>query len=224
MNSERFLDIQEKARKLINLDQKGVISKLAKTAVSEGKIDIADSESGIKANKPTPSLSESFGGTSDTSKPLKTNNVSQHRIKTSKLPKEILDSMISHPIEVSSSLNVNESVLDQINRASNGRLYDEVAPPKQEIIQEEFTPSRTTSPQVASSIDYSLIRMMMEETVKKYVGNLKKTMLNESKNGNSINSLKAMKIGDKFSFITENGDLYEAKLTFIKNLNKKGEN
>ena len=29
------------------------------------------------------------------------------------------------------------------------------------------------------------------------------------------------KIGDKFTFVTNDGDLYEAKLTFVKNINKK---
>ena len=37
---------------------------------------------------------------------------------------------------------------------------------------------------------------------------------------NNLN-ITVPKIGDKFSFITSNGDLYEAKLTFIKNMNTK---
>ena len=59
--------------------------------------------------------------------------------------------------------------------------------------------------------------------MRKYTSALKKSILNESKNADTNGTLKAMKVGDKFSFITDNGDLYEAKLTFIKNLNKKGE-
>ena len=65
-----------------------------------------------------------------------------------------------------------------------------------------------------------MIKMIVEDCMKKYTSALKKSMINESKN--SDDSLKAMKIGDKFSFITKNGDLYEAELKFVKNINKKG--
>ena len=57
--------------------------------------------------------------------------------------------------------------------------------------------------------------------MRKYSSALKKTIINESKTTSNEGTLKAMKVGDKFSFITDNGDLYEAKLTFIKNINKK---
>lgn len=38
------------------------------------------------------------------------------------------------------------------------------------------------------------------------------------------NVIKAIKLSDKFTFITDNGDIYEARLKFIKNINdiKKG--
>ena len=66
------------------------------------------------------------------------------------------------------------------------------------------------------NVDYSLIKDIVENTIKKYANALNKRIINESKStakGN-ISDLKAMKIGDKFSFIAENGDIYEAKLTF----------
>ena len=94
----------------------------------------------------------------------------------------------------------------------------------------EETKSQTQQPQKQivettqstnnSNVDYSMIKMIVEECMRKYVGSLKKTILNESKS-NSSDELQAMKIGDKFSFITKNGDLYEAELKFIKNLNNK---
>ena len=33
--------------------------------------------------------------------------------------------------------------------------------------------------------------------------------------------IKAVQFGDKFSFVTENGDLYTASLEFVKNIKKK---
>jgi hypothetical protein len=68
-------------------------------------------------------------------------------------------------------------------------------------------------------VDYQLIGNMIEETVKKYAKALSKRMLNESKDGSS--NISALKLGDTFSFITENGDLYEATLTFKRNITKK---
>ena len=58
--------------------------------------------------------------------------------------------------------------------------------------------------------------------MRKYIGSLKKTFLNESKqNVISDNTLKAMKIGDKFSFIDSKGNIYEAKLTLKGNVHDK---
>jgi hypothetical protein len=97
-------------------------------------------------------------------------------------------------------------------------------------LYKEETKSQTQQPQKQivettqqtnnSNVDYSMIKMIVEECMRKYVGTLKKTILNESKTS-SNGELQAMKIGDKFSFITKNGDLYEAELKFIKNLNNK---
>ena len=73
------------------------------------------------------------------------------------------------------------------------------------------------------NVDYSLIKDIVENTIKKYANALNKRIINESKStakGN-ISDLKAMKIGDKFSFIAENGDIYEAKLTFKGNIKNK---
>jgi hypothetical protein len=77
------------------------------------------------------------------------------------------------------------------------------------------------SQQVNASVDYSMIKMIVEESVRKYTSALKKSILSEAKQSQNNDTLKALKIGDKFTFVTDNGDLYEAKLTFVKNINKK---
>jgi hypothetical protein len=74
----------------------------------------------------------------------------------------------------------------------------------------------------SNGVDYSLIKTIVESTMKKYLGAYMKKYLNEGKIINENSSeLKAIKLGNKFSFITDNGDLYEAKLVFKKNINKK---
>ena len=62
-----------------------------------------------------------------------------------------------------------------------------------------------------------MIKNIVESAVKKYISSATKKIINE--NTDKGGQLKAMKIGDKFSFITDNGDIYEAKLTFKKNIN-----
>jgi hypothetical protein len=76
--------------------------------------------------------------------------------------------------------------------------------------------------QISSNIDYSLIKTIVEDCVKKYSSALKKSILNESKElmKENVGTLQAMKLGNKFSFVDDEGNLYEAKLTFIKNLNE----
>ena len=46
----------------------------------------------------------------------------------------------------------------------------------------------------------------------------KKLMTESAKSDNSI---QAIKVGDKLSFITENGDVYEATLKYKTNINTK---
>lgn len=93
----------------------------------------------------------------------------------------------------------------------------------QESMYQEPNVSRGVITETASNgVDYSLIKTIVESTMKKYLGAYMKKYLNEGKIINENSSeLKAIKLGNKFSFITDNGDLYEAKLVFKKNINKK---
>lgn len=126
----------------------------------------------------------------------------------SRLPREIIESMTNNPIDTS-VLNPNQSILDRV-----GITAKQQAPKKKStsVIKEEVVQ------QTGSQIDYSLIKSIVEECVRKYTGALSKKILKESKENSS--ELKAMKVGNKFSFITENGDVYEATLKFKKNINE----
>lgn len=72
-----------------------------------------------------------------------------------------------------------------------------------------------------TQINYETIKQIVETTVKKYAVALNKKIINEIKSNGNISDLKAMKIGNKFSFISEDGDIYEAKLTFKGNVKDK---
>ena len=125
------------------------------------------------------------------------------------LPKEITEAFKQNAIgheQFNSNNEIEEA--KQIMQMTNNSL-------SQKVINEQQT----------NGVDYSLIKTIIEDTVKKYANALNKKIINENKTtakGN-IKNLKSMKIGDKFSFIAENGDIYEAKLTFNSNIknNKK---
>lgn len=140
----------------------------------------------------------------------------QPQVKNTSLPTEIFESMTKNYIDTTQMAKgipeLGGSVLDNLN------IKREKKPT---VIKETVE-----QPQVVqtSNVDYSLIKTIVEDCVKKYTSALKKSIINESKELNEVktnNSLQAMKIGEKFSFIDNEGNLYEAKLTFIKNINNK---
>lgn len=193
-NISRFIQSQEKARQLIKMDCNGTIDKYAKSAREHGKMELAENVELVSEKPKQTNISPTYTGTFTQSK--------------SKLPKEILESMKNNPIEQIGSVSTT-SILDQLN----------ITPPKKEVVSEEKSVI-TEIQHNNTNIDYSMIKIIVEDCVKKYTSALKKSLLNESKS-NDNNTLQAMKIGNKFNFITNNGDLYEAELKFIKNINKK---
>ena len=124
------------------------------------------------------------------------------------LPKEIVEAFKQNPIGNDTIDTSNEEVQEvkQIMKNSNNL-------PTQNVINEQTT----------NGVDYGLIKTIIESAVKKYANALNKRIISENKStakGN-ISELKAMKIGNKFSFISENGDIYEAKLIFKGNIKDK---
>jgi hypothetical protein len=216
-NISRFMNAKERARKLIQMDANGTLDEVKKNAESSGKLSY--SNEGVDTN-----IMENF-----TPKDLNQyNNVQPQdfHINKSKLPVEILESFKSKQIDTTllngGMTKSNGSVLDQLDMLTNGKvLQQEVKQQPQQVIKETVQ----VQPQITSTVDYSMIKMIVEDCMRKYTSALKKSILSESKTNENVGTLQAMKIGDKFSFITSNGDLYEAKLTFIKNMNtKKGGN
>ena len=145
--------------------------------------------------------------------PINTFGIQQSNIKNTNLPTEIFESMTKNVIDTKPLSNgmpeLGGSVLDNLK-----------IQPKQtkKIVNEQIMRPQ----QISSNIDYSLIKTIVEDCVKKYSSALKKSILNESKElmKENVGTLQAMKLGNKFSFVDDEGNLYEAKLTFIKNLNE----
>ena len=138
-----------------------------------------------------------------------------------RLPKAILDSIKSNPLD-ESHLAPSSSILDELNRATGGKVFESTPVKQPQQVQQSQQKAQTVE-NSTGGVDYGMIRMICEETMRKYVGALKKTILNEAKqnSNDSTNMLKAMKIGNKFSFITNDGNIYEAKLVLKGNVNEQ---
>ena len=207
---QRFMIAQERAKKLIQMDVNGDMKKYAAKARESAVASLNENAETPLQTAPQAPQTQPQDFVINVNK------------TNSKLPKEILESFKTKQIDATPlGYGVSSSILDEVNYRTQGKLYKEettsTPQPQQQIIE-----TVQATPTVQTNVDYSMIKMIVEECMRKYVGSLKKTILNESKNYISTDELKAMKIGDKFSFITKNGDLYEAELKFIKNLNKKG--
>lgn len=193
----RFMQSQTIAKKLIQEDAKNDSKRITKSnnngwfeEFTNENRSYDDYDSYIKS-------SDNFETNINYIDTIPTNNKTPKN-KTSKLPKEILDSILSNPIDG------NKSVLDSIYNFDNTN---------------DNNNTKNTS-NIKNNIDYDMIKNICDDVVKKYASALRKSILNEVKNI-SNNELKAMKIGNTFSFIDENGNIYEAKLTLKGNVNKK---
>lgn len=196
-NINSFIMAKDRARKLIQMDTNGTLGQIKQKAISEGKMSYSPN-----GDVMTQSIDEY--------RPHNSGAIPTNIKSKSKLPTEIIESFKKQP----SPTDYQGSVLDMVQQASGGKIFSE----ENHITVEQPT---NTQPIVQSNIDYSMIKMIVEDCMRKYTSALKKSILSESKINENVGTLQAMKIGDKFSFITSDGDLYEAKLTFIKNMNTK---
>lgn len=124
---------------------------------------------------------------------------SESAASKSKLPKEVIEAMRKTSSSETSKNVQQRNPYEQIN---------EQVQHQQQPVQQQ-------------GIDYSLIRMMIDESIKKYTSQLKKTIINESKEKNNGGLQMMTKQGNTFRFITEDGKIYEAKMTYKGNLNEK---
>lgn len=205
-NAARFMAAKDRARKLIHMDANGSIDKIAKKAVNEGKI--TGGEDGFES-----SYMETYQHNNVSTPQTPSNTM----INKSKLPSAIMESFKQKNIDTSLlGVNVGQaSVLDAMGISEKPVMTEQVHKPITENIKSPQT-------SVSSNVDYSLVKTIVEDCMKRYMTSLKKSIIAENKSlMNEDNTLQAMKIGNKFTFIGKNGDLYEATLKKIGNINNK---
>jgi hypothetical protein len=206
MDQQKFLEVQARAKTIIDMDNKGLLEKYKNKTM-----DGFDRETGefIEENfAPTPSTSTM------TRQPQQM--VNQGMMGGSKLPKEIMMSMKNNPISIQNSgFGENVSVLDSI--MPKQMLEQQTVSNKPTIKEETMTPIQT-------NIDYSLIKTIVEDCVKKSIGALKKSLLTENicQTNNTNNDAVIIRLGEGFKFVTKSGDIYAATgLKKIGNVNTK---
>lgn len=163
------------------------------------------------------------------SQPSGSNNMSKNaRVTTtptpnrhSKLPKAIQESIMSNPLnDTANEYSMQGSVLDNIDYSAQKENS-----PMQETYQYNYSnePSQIyqQKPQQVQympqmQIDYNYIRSIVNECIQANIKQIKEEILKES-------TLKAIRVGgeNKIQLIDSKNNLYESKLEFKKNLNKK---
>lgn len=140
-------------------------------------------------------------------RPIDTSRLSE---SAKHIPREILESFATNKIDDSALL---DGVFDSQNVLS---MLDEG-------VQAKVTESVQTQPiqqVLTQSVDYPMIRTIVEDVVRKQIGALSKKMLNESK----TSDISTITLGKTFKFLAKNGDIYEAKLQKIGNINEQKKN
>lgn len=160
---------------------------------------------------------------------------------SNKLPKSILESIKSNPIQEFNSTN-GLSVLDSIlpsnlpntsSQQSNTYVDNDYMQEEKEIPTTEELIARSRylnekkqnykqqlyqqPSQQSINIDYSLIRMMIEECISKEIRSLKKSLITEGKSGVSSGEVILM-AGDTIKFINKKGDVYEGIVKKTKHI------
>lgn len=138
-----------------------------------------------------------------------------------KIPKQILQSIINNPLNMPTVDPKMDAFTEKLRQAipeGIGRSYaiqNKLEKEDRKNLVENVKP-------VASGVDYEMIKMIVENAVEKKFESLKSTLLTESRNAGSGSTLKAMKLGEKFLFLDESGNVFECQLKYIgKNKKKK---
>lgn len=135
-----------------------------------------------------------------------------------RLPKQILESIKENPLtDLSADPQMDAFAKKLASVIPNNGLQKSVEIQKKLDNNDKKIVTENTQ----YNINVEDIKTIIRDTIKEEISALKENLLNESKNNNNTNNLKAMSIGvDKFLFLDSDNNVYECKLTY-KGKNKK---
>ena len=193
---ERIKAAREKSLRLMQMDADGTLDKYLK----EGKVQ-RNTQASEAPMQPQPRQP----------RPIDTSRLSE---SAKHIPREILESFATNKIDDSALL---DGVFDSQNALS---MLDEGVQPKPKAKVTESVQTQPIQQVLTQSVDYPMIRTIVEDVVRKQIGALSKKMLNESK----TSDISTITLGKTFKFLAKNGDIYEAKLQKIGNINEQKKN
>ena len=188
---ERIKAAREKSLRLMQMDADGTLDKYLK----EGKVQ-RNTQASEAPMQPQPRQP----------RPIDTSRLSE---SAKHIPREILESFATNKIDDSALL---DGVFDSQNALS---MLDEGVQAKPKAKVTESVQTQPIQQVLTQSVDYPMIRTIVEDVVRKQIGALSKKMLNESK----TSDISTITLGKTFKFLAKNGDIYEAKLQKIGNIN-----
>jgi hypothetical protein len=137
------------------------------------------------------------------------NNIATSPNINTKMPKAILESFMSNPIEPPQG---NLAELDALFSNSTPAPVNSTKPAKKtEAIGFSNYINENTQQMQSAQIDYSLIKMIVKECVNEAI---EKYM----KDADNVNLIR---LGDNIKFLTKDGSLYEGKLNYKGNVKEK---
>ena len=193
---ERIKAAREKSLRLMQMDADGTLDKYLK----EGKVQ-RNTQASEAPMQPQPRQP----------RPIDTSRLSE---SAKHIPREILESFATNKIDDSALL---DGVFDSQNALS---MLDQGVQAKPKAKVTESVQTQPIQQVLTQSVDYPMIRTIVEDVVRKQIGALSKKMLNESK----TSDISTITLGKTFKFLAKNGDIYEAKLQKIGNINEQKKN
>lgn len=200
-----------RASKLMRLESNGSLDKIAKAHKDDINLSLdptnnITTESMVTTQNNRSAMAPQIGG--------------QMSASAMNVPSVIRESFMKNPIDDSAlytaSLGDGMDVSFLTEKVGNKQIRQQVNPEQIRQIVSENT-HQTQMP--SQSIDYPMIRTIVEEIVRKYTASLSKKMLNESKQDN--NEINTIMLGKGFKFLDSKGNLYECTMKKIGNLNDK---
>jgi len=137
----------------------------------------------------------------------------------SKIPKSILNSIIKNPLDMPST----DPKMDAFTQKLQEKLPEGInrSYAIQNALEGKDKAKAIDEKSHSNSIDYEMIKMIVENAVEKKLSELKGTLLTEGKE-NEDHSLRAMKIGNKFLFLDNDNNIFECQMKYIgKNKKRK---
>ena len=203
---ERIKAAREKSLKIMQMDMNGSLSKIAESKRNDIVDAVTRAEPAYTQNVPQVAVPQQRS----TVRPMQTTRMSP---SANKLPSAILESFKNNP-------GADDMELMRALSGSDDLAFLNAPTQQRQVVQETVQqPQTQTVIQPSGGIDYPMIRTIVEEIVRKYASSIAKKVINESK-GSNASTVNTMMLGEKFKFLTDDGDIYECTMRKVSNINE----